>query len=492
MLAKGKAPKVPVATKVGAGGGHSRGEMDRKIRVTRPVRAFIERKIMSVFVLDKRKSPLTPCSEKRARLLLARGRAVVVRVYPFTIRLKDRVGGTVQPITLKTDPGSKVTGIAVVRENGQKQHVLALMELQHRGRQISKSLEQRRGFRRRRRNQLRYRAPRFLNRSKPKGWLAPSLQHRVDTTLSLVKRLQAWVPITSISQELVRFDTQKMDNPDISGVEYQQGTLLGYEIREYLLEKWGRECAYCADTDTPLQIEHIVPKANGGSNRISNLTLACHPCNQEKGRQSLANFFATSKRLKQHQGRLERVLIQCKKPLRDASAVNSTRWALYQALKATGLPVAVATGGRTKYNRNRLGVPKTHALDAACVGEFEQLIGWKMPTLSIKATGRGSYKRTRLTKHGFPRGYLMRQKRVHGFQTGDMVTAIVPKGAKEGTWLGRVAVRKTGSFNIQTINGAIQGISHKHCAVTQKADGYGYHIQPNDQKEEGFRETKSR
>jgi len=446
---------------------------------------------LSVFVLDTRKQPLMPCSEKRARLLLNRGRAVVVRAYPFTIRLKDRIGGSTQPLRLKLDPGSKITGIAVVREQGQTQHVLTLMELGHRGRKISKSLDQRRSFRRRRRSQLRYRAPRFLNRTKPKGWLAPSLQHRVDTTRSLVNRLRSLAPISGISQELVRFDMQKMENPEISGVEYQQGTLLGYEIREYLLEKWGRECAYCAQTDTPLQIEHIDPKANGGSNRISNLTLACYPCNQEKDRQSLDQFFSTSKRLKNHQPRKDRILAQCKKPLRDATAVNATRWALFQTLKETGLPVEVSSGGRTRFNRNQLSIPKTHALDAACVGNVEQITGWEIPTLAIKANGRGSYQRTRLTKYGFPRGYLMRQKQIQGFQTGDMVRAIVPKGKKEGAWLGRVAVRKTGSFNIQTLSGAIQGISYKHCTLTQRGDGYGYHIQPINQQEEGVRENKS-
>lgn len=446
---------------------------------------------MSVFVLDKRKQPLMPCSEKRARILLNRGRAVVVRAYPFTIRLKDRLGGEVQPVRVKIDPGSKTTGIAVVREKGQKQYVLALMELVHRGRQISRSLDQRRSFRRRRRHQLRYRAPRFLNRTRAKGWLAPSLQHRVHTTQSLVNRLQSLVPVAAISQELVRFDTQKMENPEINGVEYQQGTLLGYEMREYLLEKWGRECAYCGERDTPLQIEHIDPKANGGSNRISNLTLACDPCNKEKGKQSLADFFTTSKRLKKHQARLDRVLKQAKKPLRDASAVNATRWALFQALKDSGLPVEVGTGGRTKFNRNTLGIPKTHALDAACVGNVEEVSGWEIPTLCIKANGRGSYQRTRLTKYGFPRGYLMRQKQVQGFQTGDMVRAVVPEGSKMGTWLGRVAVRKTGSFNVQTLGGAIQGISYRYCTLTQRADGYGYHMQSTNLKERGVRENRS-
>jgi len=447
---------------------------------------------MSVFVLDRQKKPLMPCSEKRARLLLCRGRAVVVRVYPFTIRLKSRVGGSVQPVRVKFDPGSKTTGIAVVRESHQGQHVLVLMELAHRGRQISKSLEQRRAFRRRRRSQLRYRAPRFNNRTKPKGWIAPSLQHRVDTTASLVKRLRALVPVKAISQELVRFDMQKMQNPEISGTEYQQGTLLGYEVREYLLEKWGRECAYCADKGVPLEVEHVEPKSKGGSNRVSNLTLACNPCNQEKGNGTLESFFNTSKRVKGLSARMEKVFKKCKAPLRDAAAVNATRWALFQSLKDTGLPVEVGTGGRTKYNRQRLGIPKEHALDAACVGTVEQVFDWQKPTLRIKATGRGSYKRTRLTAHGFPRGYLMRSKSVHGFQTGDMVRAIVPKGRKEGVWQGRAAIRKTGSFNIQTPAGAVQGISYRHCQLMQRADGYGYHLNPTTTKEAGDRGQKSR
>lgn len=443
---------------------------------------------MAVFVLDKQKRPLMPCSEKRARLLLQRGRAVVHKRYPFTIRLKDRVGGSTQPLRLGIDPGSKTTGLALMRETDSEQrHVLCLFELIHRGFQIKKALQQRAAFRRRRRSaNLRYRAPRFNNRIKPKGWLAPSLQHRVDTVMAWVNRLSRLAPVTAISQELVRFDTQKLDNPEISGVEYQQGTLLGYEVREYLLEKWGRECAYCGTADTPLEIEHVVPRSCGGSNRVSNLTLSCHPCNQSKDALSLVDFFATDKGLKKRlkanghtaNARLERVQRQLKQPLRDASAVNATRWALFNALKATSLPVAVGTGGRTKYNRQRLGIPKTHALDAACVGAFDALHAWQVPTLTIKAMGRGSYQRTRLTKHGFPRGYLMRQKQVHGFQTGDMVRAMVPTGKKAGTHTGRVAVRKTGSFNIQTEQGAVQGISHKYCTLIQRSDGYGYQFTP--------------
>lgn len=440
---------------------------------------------MSVFVLDQQGKPLMPCSEKRARLLLERSRARVHRLVPFVIRLVDKRQDDcgLQSVRLKLDPGSRFTGVALLRETqtvdaetGEIQTqgaVLSLLELTHRGLQISEALTARRQMRRRRRGNLRYRAPRFLNRgNQSKGWLAPSLQHRVDTTLAWVKRLQRWAPITELSQELVRFDMQAMENPTIAGVEYQQGTLKGYEVREYLLEKWGRCCAYCGAKGVPLQIEHIQPKARGGSNRINNLTLACQPCNQKKGAQLIETFLA-----KQPE-RLRKILAQVKRPLKDAAAVNTTRRALWQALQATGLPVMPASGGCTKFNRCRLSVPKTHALDAVCVGQIDQLTGWQVPTLVIKCTGRGSYQRTRLNKFGFPRGYLARCKRINGFATGDLVRADVPKGKKTGQHTGRVAVRATGNFNIQTSNGLVQGISYRHCTLIQRADGYGYFQQP--------------
>jgi len=422
-----------------------------------------------------------PCSEKRARKLLGSGRARVHRLIPFSIRLIDHevAGCALQPVKIKIDPGSKFTGVAVVRESqvvdvdtgeiGVSVHVLNLFELVHRGRQISEALTARRQMRRRRRGCLRYRAPRFLNRgNKGNGWLAPSLQHRVDTTTAWVSRVQRLAPVVGIAQELVRFDMQQIENPEISGVKYQQGTLAGYEVREYLLEKWGRKCAYCEAKDVPLNLDHIHPKAGGGSNRVSNLTLACVPCNQKKGAQDVRVFLAKDTK------RLDRILAQAKRPLKDAAAVNSTRWALFNALKGSGLPVNTGSGGLTKFNRVQIGIPKTHALDAVCVGAVSGVTGWGKPTLGIKCTGRGSYQRTRLDAFGFPRGYLTREKRIQGFQTGDMVSADVPKGKKLGLHIGRVAVRASGSFNIQTAAGVVQGISHKHCKLIQRADGYGY------------------
>ena len=470
-----------------AGLQHGRGERCRKVSVTRPVRvdcwkdSILEKESkVSVFVLDCHGKPLMPCSEKRARLLLTRGRARVHRVVPMVIRLVDREQAdcALQPLRLKLDPGSKTTGLALVREvevidqkSGEiarEAVVLSLMELVHRGRQISEALTARRQMRRRRRGNLRYRAPRFLNRKKPKGWLAPSLQHRVDITMAWVKRIQRWAPVSAISSELVRFDMQALESPEISAAQYQQGTLAGYEVREYLLEKWARTCAYCGAKEVPLQVEHIRPKARGGTDRVSNLTLACGPCNQRKGAKPVEEFLAKEPQ------RLARIFAQVKRPLKDAAAVNATRWALANALKATGLAVELASGGKTKYNRIRLHVPKTHALDAACVGELGALHDWQKPCLAIKCTGRGSYQRTRLDKYGFPRGYLMRVKRVHGYQTGDLVSATVPLGKKAGSYTGRVAVRASGSFNIQCKDAVVQGVGHKHCKLIQRSDGYGY------------------
>lgn len=373
-------------------------------------------------------------------------------------------------MALTMDPGSKTTGIALSRvsENGTR-NTLFLMELTHRGQAIRDSLTQRRAFRRRRRNaNLRHRPARFNNRRRPEGWLPPSLQHRVDTSMSWVSRLRKLAPVSSIAMELVRFDTQRMENPEIAGVEYQQGTLLGYEVREYLLEKWGRQCAYCGKKDVPFEIEHIVPRSKGGSNRTSNLTLACKPCNHKKDDLPIEIFLANDP------ARLKNILAHAKTPLRDAAAVNSTRWALYNALKTTGLPVEVASGGRTKWNRTRFGLPKTHALDALCVGNVEGVSDWEVPTLNVKATGRGAYQRSLLTAYGFPRGFLIRLKMHFDFQTGDMVRAVVPAGKKAGVHVGRVAVRASGNFNIQKLNSVVQGISHKHCALIQHADGYAY------------------
>jgi 5-methylcytosine-specific restriction endonuclease McrA len=413
-----------------------------------------------------------PCSEKRARLLLERGKAVVHRRYPFTIRLKERVGGAVQPVRLTLDPGANTTGVALVREaaDNQSRHVLHLAEIAHRGKTIHERMRRRATFRRRRRSaNLRYRARRFDNRRRPQGWLPPSLRSRVDSTAARVRRYRRLAPVAALSVEHVRFDTQALQQTGISGVEYQQGTLAGYEVREYLLEKWERRCAYCGARDVPLNVEHIRPRARGGSDRVSNLCLACHRCNEAKGIRPIEEF------LRDKPDVLGRVLAHARKPLDAAAAVNATRWALVDVLRSSVLPLELSSGGRTKLNRARLGVPKQHCLDAACVGAVEVLDNWDVPVLCIGCMGRGRYQRTLLSAAGFPRGYLLRQKQVRGFQTGDMVKAVVTTGKKVGEYIDRVAIRASGSFNVQTGTSVVQGISWRQCHVLSRGDGYTYH-----------------
>jgi len=282
-----------------------------------------------------------------------------VNGYPFTIILKYAVADAdPQPTQLKVDPGAKTTGIAIVQENEGGPKVIWAAELEHRGQVIKKALDTRRALRRSRHSRkTRYRKARFDNRTRPAGWLPPSLQSRVDNIQTWFNRLSRYCPITSISMELVRFDTQLMENAELSGVEYQQGELAGYEVREYLLEKWGRQCAYCGMKNVPLQVEHIISKAKGGSNRVSNLCMACRPCNQKKGRMNADEF-----------GYPE-VQAKAQRSMKDEAAVNATRWKLYDVLHEAGLILEVGTGGRTKYNRIQQGYEKADWIDAACVGK---------------------------------------------------------------------------------------------------------------------------
>ncbi len=425
----------------------------------------------SVFVISSTKKPLMPCRPARARKLLTAGRAAVYRLHPFTIILLDREDGETQPLEVKVDPGSKTTGIALVGHFEQQGAVVLWgANLNHRGQAIKNALESRRSLRRGRRGRkTRYRQARFLNRTRKAGWLSPSVESRVVNTQSVIHRLAARCPITEASVELVKFDLQQMQNPEISGVEYQQGTLAGHETREYLLEKWQRTCAYCGKKDTPLQVEHIVPRANGGSNRVSNLTLACQPCNQKKGSQPIAAF------LKGRPEVLKRIQSQAKAPLKDAAAVNASRWVLVNRLKVW-LPVTTGSGGRTKFNRTQQGYSKDHWIDAACIGESGErvLIRKGMKPLVITAKGRGTHQVVRTDRFGFPRGKAGRIKRVFGFSTGDLVKLAMAKGKYAGTYVARLAgIRATGTLDIKTPAGTVGG-SWKKFQLIQRNDGFDY------------------
>jgi hypothetical protein len=415
-----------------------------------------------VFVLSSDGQPLDPCHEARARKLLKRGRAAIWRQFPFTIRLNDRTRAesSVNSHRLKFDPGSKTTGIAIVQEPTDR--VVFAAELTNRGQQIRDRLLARRMIRRsRRRRKTRYRKARFLNRRRLDGWLAPSVQHRVETTATWVTRLRQLCPITALSMELARFDTQLLHNPAINGAAYQQGSLMGYELREYVLERDGRVCAYCGAAGVPLELDHLVPESRGGPTRPDNLTPACHDCNQRKGNRTASEYG------------FPQLLERVKQPLKDAAAVNSVRWAIWRLLAATGLPLETGTGGRTKWNRKRLGWPKSHWRDAAAVG-VSTPDGLQVATgsvLLIACIGHGNRQRCATNQHGFPIRHRSGQKRHFGFQTGDMVRAVIPGGKHADRHVGRIAVRSRPCFRLNRID-----VHPKYLTLLQRADGYAYTI----------------
>lgn len=424
-----------------------------------------------VFVLDTDRRPLSPCHPARARELLRKGKAAVFRRYPFTIILKRAIpDANPTPCQVKLDPGSKTTGLALVQ--GEK--VIWGGELHHRGHQIKERLASRAALRRGRRNRLRYRKPSYRTkgqinnakatyaRKRAAGWLPPSLQHRIETTMTWVNRLMRFAPVGELTQELVRFDMQKMVNPEISGVEYQQGELAGYELKEYLLQKWGRKCAYCGKENVPLEVEHIHCRSKGGTDRVSNLTLSCVPCNQKKGNQPIEVFLAKKPDV------LKRVLAQAKRPLKDAAAVNATRWALFHRLNATGLPVTVGTGGQTKFNRKQFGIDKAHWKDAACVGDMTAITFATDTALDITCKGQGGRQKAVVDRYGYPKQHRP-LKPIHGWRSGDI--------ARCNGQVGRISPRQTGSFELRPFSGG-KPFSRpmRQFERLHRNDGYQYKI----------------
>ena len=421
-----------------------------------------------VFVLDRHKKSLMPCSEKRARLLLKRQRAVVDKILPFTIRIKDRVAEecNIQQVRVKIDPGAKETGISVITDcSDRKVFCLYLAEIHHRT-DIKSKIDTKRAVRKSKRGRkTRHRKSRSLNRKRPAGWLPPSLMARVKQTESVLNKLFRLLPVKSVTLENVKFDTQLMDNAEIKGIEYQQGELSGYEVREYLLEKWSRVCVYCKKKDIPLEVEHIIPKSRGGSDRVSNLTLSCKKCNQKKGNSTAEEFGYPD------------IQKEAKKTLKDTAFMNSTRWTLYNMLADRGYTVDCGSGGRTKKQRIERGLPKTHYFDALCVGNTPEEITIKTSFVEIwKSQGRGCRRISNIDKYGFPKGHKDRKKTHYGFITGDTVRASIPKGKYRGLWTGRVLLRKSGYFDIKDLSGhrIVQGVSWKYLKQLQRNNGWFY------------------
>lgn len=385
---------------------------------------------------------------------------------------------------MKLDPGSRTTGIALVAEFPVQSHrIIWAGELTHRSQQTTKRLADRRAHRRVRRNRrCRNRPARFDNRRRSEGWLPPSIQARVDQTATWAKRLAARCPVSAIDVETTRFDVHALSTgKPLSGVEYQQGTLHGTEVREYLLHRHGHQCAYCAGLtgDPILEIEHVQPRGRSGSNRVANLVVACHTCNTAKGNRSAGEWAATLGKSKLDQRRranADRIEAGKRPSLRDAAAVNASRYAIGGEMKSFGVPVTFASGGRTKYNRASQGYPKAHWIDAACVGTSGEAVRLDplAPVLAIRAAGRGQRQVCKMDRFGFPRARAGRCKRVQGFQTGDVVRLNQRRGKYRGVHVGPLAgVRRDGRMDVRTTRGTITAMA-RNLTRLARFDGYTY------------------
>ena len=284
----------------------------------------------------------------KVRRLLKNSLAHVVCRIPFTIQLDYDTTDYTQPVSLGIDAGSKHIGISAT--TSEKELYAADVELRN---DIVDKLSTRRELRRTRRSRLRYRKARFNNRvsSKRKGWLAPSVENKIQTHLTVVEKIHKFLPITNIVVETASFDIQKINNPSISGSEYQQGEQLDFfNVREYVLFRDNHICQHCKgkSKDKVLNVHHIESRKTGGDSPKNLITL-CETCHKAY-----------------HRGDFE-LNVKRGKSFRDSAFMGIMRWSFYDRLKNIYPNVSMTFGYITKNARITNNLPKEHYVDARCI-----------------------------------------------------------------------------------------------------------------------------
>ena len=406
-------------------------------------------------VLTTKGRPLAPCHPQRARSLVRAGKArfkhrygirCIVLTRTNVPKLRERC-----KFQLRIDPGARHTGIAITRNSadGSRTVELALV-INHRGNTIKKAMTKRRQMRRgRRHRKTRYRKPRFNNRTHPVGWLPPSLLSPLQNTLTWVRRLSKLLPITEIHVETSVFDPQLLRDPEIQGIEYQQGPLYRTNLRAAVLHRDNHKCVYCGRSGKrqPLELDHVVPKSHGGADRYDNLVTACRPCNQKRDNQTLAQW------LKRRPKKLAEIQAKLGMELADATHMNVILPRLLRELRNDGRTVVEHSAASTAAGRRLCSVEKSHHGDAAMTGCPTQLRYIPTEPITIDAKGRGNRQRIMPDQYGTPKGagyreycrlpkhiqkgtptpaHKKRAKRVSDVATGDYVRFIQQGGPING------------------------------------------------------------
>ena len=398
---------------------------------------------MFVYVLNMHGESLMPCKPRKARVLLKEKKAKVVNRTPFTIQLLYGSSGYKQPVNLGVDAGSKYIGLSAT--TNKKELFKATVELRQ---DIPKLLESRKIQRRNRRSKLRYRPARFNNRGK-KGKLAPSIQHKIDSHLTIIKRICSILPVENIIVETAEFDVHKLKNPSVSGVDYQHGDAEGfYNVKSAVLSRDNYTCQICGAKNTKLQVHHIRFRSDGGSNRMDNLVTLCKECHD-----------------KVHTGELK--YTKKVKSFKHSTHMNIIGKRLVRSLKNEFSNVFETFGYLTKYTREKLGLVKSHCNDAFVISHNLD---------AEQSNVEYSYKKVRRHNrqiHKFkPSKGGKRQRNqspyiVNGFRRYDKVLY----NDKECFITGK---RSNGYFQLKTFDGTVisQGVSSKRLKLLEPIKGW--------------------
>ncbi len=317
---------------------------------------LLEVKETRVCVLNMEGKPLMPSFPRKARKLLREGNAYVVKAKPFTIRLKRATGETVQPITMGLDSGYETAGFSTITEKAEFLAGELLLPKDQ-----SARIEECRKYQSQRRSRLRFRDPRFDNRRRPEGWLAPSIQNKLDAQLGLVDKIRRILPVSSVIVEVAAFDIQKIKDPEIEGKQYQQGEQAGYwNLREYILHRDGHKCQNpnCRNKahEKVLQVHHIGYWKEDRSDRPANLITLCDKCHKPENHKDKGFLYGWTPAVKS---------------FRQKTFMTIVRWMLLDRLRAKGFETSLTFGHVTKSKRIELDIPKSHANDAFVIAGGE-------------------------------------------------------------------------------------------------------------------------
>lgn len=399
---------------------------------------------MFVYILNQHGKPLMPCTPTKARRLLNSNKAIVIKRAPFTIQLLYGSSGYTQSVNLGVDAGSKHIGLSATTETN------VLFEAQVNLRtNIVKLLSTRRAFRcTRRSRKTRYRKARFLNRRKPKGWLAPSIENKIENHLKVVKLVHSFLPIKRTIVEVAQFDIQRIKNPEIQGKEYQEGDQLGFwNVREYVLWRDGHQCQHCKgkSKDVILNVHHIESRKTGG-NAPNNLITLCDTCHDLH-----------------HKGKIT-LNVKRGKSLKDVAFMGIMRWTCFNRLKEIYQEVSLTYGYITKNKRIIEGLEKSHRVDARCISSHSMATPMQITYLVKQVRGQNRQLHKATILKGGVRKANKSARYVKGFQLFDKVLF-------EGIECFVFGRRSSGSFDIRLLDGTKihAGISFKKLTLVEKA-----------------------